>query len=60
MRQGTKEAAKFAHHTNSSNWETLASRRKSSRICALFKAFSGERAWQITKATLSEQDRSWM
>ena len=23
-----KKAAKFAHHTNSSNWETLASRRK--------------------------------
>ena len=36
-----KKAAKFAHHTNSSNWETLASRRKLSRICALFKAYSG-------------------
>ena len=23
-----KKAAKFAHHGNSSNWETLASRRK--------------------------------
>jgi len=41
-----KKAAKFAHHTNSSNWETLASRRKLSRICALFKAYSGERAWK--------------
>ena len=41
-----KKAAKFAHNTNSSNWETLASRRKLSRIvCALFKAYSGERAW---------------
>jgi hypothetical protein len=40
------EAAKFAHHTNSSNWETLASRRKLSRICALFKSYSGERAWK--------------
>ena len=32
-----KEGAKFAHQTNSSNWETLASRRKLSRICALSK-----------------------
>jgi len=41
-----KKAAKFAHHANSPNWETLASRRKLSRICALFKAYSGERAWK--------------
>jgi len=39
-----KKAAKFAHHKNSPNWETLASRRKLSRICALFKAYSGKRA----------------
>jgi len=41
-----KKAAKFAHHTNSWNWETLASRRKLSRICALFKAYSEEQAWK--------------
>jgi len=41
-----KKAAKFAHHTNSPNWETLASRRKLSRIYSLFKAYSGERAWK--------------
>jgi len=41
-----KKAAKFAHHTSSPNWETLASRRKLSGICALFKAYSGERAWK--------------
>jgi len=41
-----KKAAKFAHHKNSPNWEILASRRKLSRICALFKAYSGERAWK--------------
>jgi len=41
-----KKAAKFVHHTNNPNWETLASRRKLSRICALFKAYSGERAWK--------------
>jgi len=41
-----KKAAKFAHYTNSPNWETWASRRKLSRICALFKAYSGEPAWK--------------
>ena len=41
-----KKVAKFAHHTNSSNWETLASHRKLSHICALFKAYSGDRAWK--------------
>ena len=45
VRQGAKESGQI-HHTNSSNWETLASRRKLSRICALFKAYSGERAWK--------------
>jgi hypothetical protein len=39
-----KKAVKFAHHTNSSNWETLVSRRKFSRISALFKSYSGEGA----------------
>ena len=36
----------YAYHTNRPNWKTLASRRKLSRICALFKAYSGERAWK--------------
>jgi len=41
-----KKAAKFAHHTNSSNWEILVSRRKLSRICALFKSYCGEGVWK--------------
>jgi len=41
-----KKAAKFAHNMNSPNWETLASLRKLSRICALFKVYSGEPAWK--------------
>jgi hypothetical protein len=41
-----KKAAKFAHHMNSLNWETLASHRKLSCICALYKAYSGEWAWK--------------
>jgi hypothetical protein len=43
-----KKAVKYAHHTNSSNWETLVSRRKLSRLCALYKAYSGERAWKAS------------
>ena len=41
-----KKAAKFAHNKNSPNRETLDSRRKLSRICVLFKVYSGERAWK--------------
>ena len=41
-----KKAAKFAHHMNESNWETLSQHRKISRICALFKVYSGEWAWK--------------
>jgi len=36
-----KKEAKFTQHKNSPDWETLASRRKLSRICALFEACSG-------------------
>jgi hypothetical protein len=50
-----KKAAKFAHQTNSSNWETLVSLRKLSRICALFKAYSGERAWNAISDRLQRQ-----
>jgi len=41
-----KKAAKFAYHMSESNWEILSQRRKISRICALFKVYSGERAWK--------------
>ena len=46
IRQGAKKAAKFTYHINESNWEILSQRRKVSRICALFKAYTGERAWK--------------
>jgi hypothetical protein len=39
-------AAKFVHHGNNWNWGTLTQRRKIARICALFKAYTGERAWK--------------
>jgi hypothetical protein len=41
-----KKAAKFAHHRNDSNSETLTERRKIARLCALFKAYTGEQAWK--------------
>ena len=41
-----KKAAKFAHHTNSPKWETLALHRKIAWLGALYKAYFGERAWK--------------
>jgi len=37
-----KKEAKFAYHMSELNWETLSQRRKMSRICALFKEYSGK------------------
>ena len=41
-----KRADRFAQNANRPGWETLASRRKLSHICALFKAYNGDRAWK--------------
>ena len=41
-----KKAVKFAHHAGSLNSQTLTSHRKLSRICALFKVYSGEQVWK--------------
>ena len=42
-----KGAAKFANNiVNESGWEILAQRRLVARICALFKAYTGGRAWK--------------
>jgi len=60
-----KIAAKFAYHMRESNWETLSQRRKISRICALSKAYSGERAWKFIcdrlqrPIYLSKIDHDW-
>jgi hypothetical protein len=37
---------KFAHHSEGSEWEYLAQRMKTARVCALYKAYTGERAWR--------------
>jgi len=44
-----KKAAQFTNHTKDSDWETLARHRMIVRLCALFKAYSGERAWKVIR-----------
>jgi hypothetical protein len=57
--------AKFAHHSGGSDWESLAKRRKIARICALYKAYIGERAWKTigdrlqAPSYLSRVDHHW-
>ena len=36
------KAAKFVHHSGGSDWESLAQRRKIARMCALYKAYTGD------------------
>jgi hypothetical protein len=53
-----KKAAKFLighNHRNGSDWESLAQRRKLARLCALFKAYTGERAWKAIGERLQGQ-----
>ena len=44
-----KEAAQFTNHTKDYEWEILAQRRTTARLCAVFKAYSGERAWEAIR-----------
>jgi len=41
-----KREAKFANNINESGWETLVQRRLIARICTLFQAYTGRRAWK--------------
>jgi len=43
------KAAQFINHTTDSDWETFPQRRTIARLCALFKAYSGERAWKAIR-----------
>jgi hypothetical protein len=47
-----KKAAQFTNHSEDSDWEILAQRRTIARVCALFKAYSGERAWKAIRDRL--------
>jgi hypothetical protein len=59
------KAAEFAHHTGCPVWEPLAKRIKTARMCALYKAYSGERVWKDIGNRLqapyyrSRVDRCW-
>jgi len=44
--QVQKKAAQFTNHTKDSDWETVAQRRTIVHLCALFKTYTGERAWK--------------
>jgi hypothetical protein len=43
---------KFANNINESGWETLAQRRLIAQICALFKTYTGRRAWKARRDRL--------
>ena len=59
------KAAKFAHHSGGSDWESLAQRRKTARMCALYKAYTSDRAWKTigdmlqAPSYLSRIDHYW-
>jgi hypothetical protein len=59
------KAAKFAYHSGGSEWESLAQHRKVACMCALYKAYTGERAWKAirdrlqTPSYLSRFDHNW-
>jgi hypothetical protein len=39
-------AAKFANNADQTGWESLEEKRKLSRLCVLFKRYTGRRAWE--------------
>ena len=49
-----KKVAKFKNHIKDLVWENMAQKRKKTRICVVFKAYIGERAWKIIADTLKE------
>ena len=59
------KAAKFAHHLGGLEWESLAQRRKIPRMCAVYKAYTGDRAWRAigdrlqAPSYLSRVDHYW-
>ena len=34
------------HHSGGAEWESLAQNRQIARMCALYKAYTGKRAWK--------------
>ena len=54
--QVQKKAAEFTNHMNDSDWETCAQHRTITHLCALFIAYSGERAWKVIRDRLRRPD----
>jgi hypothetical protein len=54
------KAAKFAHRSGGLDWESLAQCSKTTRMCALYKAYTSERAWKAiaTHSTLKSVSNS--
>jgi hypothetical protein len=52
LNQVQARAAKFTNNTDQMGWEALSDRRLVSRLCALFKAYSGNRAWKAIEDRL--------
>ena len=50
------KAAQFTDRTKDSDWENLAQRRTAARLCALFKAYTGERARKAVRDRLRRPD----
>jgi hypothetical protein len=48
------KAAKFAQCTGGSVWESLAQRRMTARLCTLYKAYNGQKAWKDIGDRLQE------
>jgi hypothetical protein len=46
------KTAQFGIHTKDYDWETLAQCRPIARLCALFKAYCGERSWRAIRDRL--------
>jgi len=46
------KAAQFTNNAKDSEWEALAQPRTIARLRALFKAYSGERAWKAIRDRL--------
>jgi hypothetical protein len=59
------KVAKFVYHTGGLDWESLAQCRKIARMCALFKAYKGGKAWKEIRyrfqapSYLSRVDHNW-
>jgi hypothetical protein len=59
------KAAKFVHHVGRTKWESLSQRRRTARMCALYEAYTGERAWKDIRdrlqapSYLSRADHNW-